>query len=205
MTRHYPWLTFLVLLPAIALLPGRASEWFQYDRTLAGDPAQAWRFVTSQWTHWSASHLFWDGITMLILGIACERTSRTRTAWAIGVSAILVPVAVHAWQPGIAQFRGLSGVCCAAFGLLLARLAIDAESSATTRGVVAVAMTAFVVKTGIELATGQAVFAGTRGEFVVVPLAHLVGFGVGVATGIGGWIDRGRVPKMIGPIPRGSR
>jgi rhomboid family GlyGly-CTERM serine protease len=160
------------------LVPG-AEAWLEFDRTaLAG--GQLWRLLTGHWAHWSWEHLGWDVLAFAVLGGACERDSRGRFLACLGGSALAVSLAVWWGLPGMARYRGLSGVDSALFVLLAVSLMQRAGASRRLM-VGAWALVGFLAKLAWEGATGGALFVGDG--VGPVPLAHLAGASVGFVVG----------------------
>ncbi len=177
--KHFPWLTFALLVPAALILPAGMANLFEYDRSLVSLPAM-YRFLTCQWTHFSIAHFAWDAAVFLVLGLLIEQYSRRALLAIVGISAIAVPLAVHLFCPDIHTFRGLSGIDSALFGFILTRALLQARQDRhRARLVWCIAVLGlFILKTTIETLTQTPVFAS--GDFVVVPLAHAVGLVVGI-------------------------
>ncbi len=170
------------LLCAAALLlhaiPATASH-LEFARTLAA--AQPWRILGCHLVHWNASHLFWDVLTLAVLGTWCERFARTRLVVAVTVSALSIPPAVALLVPALESYRGLSGIdaaLCALLGVQLLR------TPGAVRWCAGVALGGLLLKACYEYATGQTLFAAAGGSFVPVPLAHLVGGAAGLMAGV---------------------
>lgn len=179
-----PWLTFLLTLPAVLLLHPSLAAAFQYDRSLVHGPDLV-RFLTCQWTHWSVNHFAWDVLVFAALGIIIESKSRVALVVTIATSALAVPVAVHLFCPSLTHFRGLSGIGTAMVGYLISTSLVDAARARRVRTVAlcAAGIVLMVVKTAVELATHRPIFVQAD-AFVVVPVAHGVGFVVGAFLAI---------------------
>ena len=161
------------------LLPS-ATELLEYDRTaiLAG---QVWRLVTGHWTHASLDHLGWDVLAFAVPGCAIAWRSRRlfwRVLWG---SAAAIPAALLMAAPEWVTYRGLSGVDSALFVALAVMLWADPERR-SDRWLGSVALALFGAKVAFETLTGTALFMGESAGHAVVPLAHLVGAGVGLAA-----------------------
>lgn len=182
----FPWVTAVVGAAVLLafVLPG-VSEVLQYDRSaLAG--GEWWRSLTGHLTHWNGDHIFWDLSVFVILGALCERTSRCVFGVAVAASALLIPLAVWVFLPGMELYRGLSGIDSALY--LTAGVCLLRERG-SVRGVpglfvMAVVLTAFCLKIGYEILTGQTVFVADQTGFVPVPVAHLAGAAAGAAAAL---------------------
>jgi rhomboid family GlyGly-CTERM serine protease len=166
----------------IALLPLSSIQALQFDRAtiLAG---QTYRLLTCHWTHWHLDHLLWDVLTFLFLAFACERQSRPRMICTTAISALFIPIALLLSAPHLQTYRGLSGIDSALFALLsfsLLRWQCRKRQWIPFAGIT-LFISAFAIKTSIELTHGTAVFVNAQSaNFVPVPLAHLTGAAVGI-------------------------
>jgi len=165
-------LAFLIVTLAAALVPGSSLE-LQRGGAL-------WRIVTCHFTHFTYEQLAWDAFAFLLLGTLCARRNLAAFQATLLASIVIVPLAVLAFAPSITAYRGLSGIDCALFALLVA----------TSRDRVAIACALlFAAKTMFEIATGSAVFAGSD-AFVAVPVAHIAGACVGQALSLSSRLRR---------------
>lgn len=197
--RSLPWITLTCAATALLLhrLPGIAST-CEFDRTALAD-GELWRVVTSHFVHFNDSHLIWDLLGLLILGCWAETLSRARWALSLALAVLAIPTAVWWVQPHLVTYRGLSGLACVPFGLIVVHLIRtsyryrDSALSVTT----VLAATGFLGKTAYEAVANATLFAQTGGEFVPVPLAHLIGFAIGVAVGwrTFGWLTPSARPR----------
>jgi len=181
-----PVVTIALSVVALVVHARMDGAGLQLDRTLVA-AGEWWRIVTCHFTHWSPDHFAWDFMMFALLGGACEVTSRRRTLITLGISAVVIPLAVLLWQPQLQTYRGLSGLDSALFGLLAVDLLWEKLAESDRRSIAAIGLliVAFIAKTGFETITGSAVFADSaRGGFVPVPLAHLIGFLVGALTSV---------------------
>lgn len=182
----FPWVTAAVGAAVLLafVIPG-IQEVLQYDRSALAE-GEWWRSLTGHLTHWNRDHLFWDLSVFVILGTLCERTSRRSFAAAMAASALLIPLAVWVFHPGMDLYRGLSGIDSALY--LTAGVCLLRERG-SVRGVpglfvMAVVLTAFCFKIGYEFFTGQTVFVADQTGFVPVPVAHLAGAAAGAAVAL---------------------
>lgn len=140
---------------------------------------QLWRIATGSLVHFSTSHLLFDLAVVVVAGALLERRG-----WSLApivlASATAIGASVMRLAPELARYGGLSGVACT----LVALYALDclaARGAARTAGAIVLVLTA--IKLGWELWSGAFVFVGDAGDtFRPVPLAHVVGAGVGVAA-----------------------
>jgi rhomboid family GlyGly-CTERM serine protease len=183
-----PWASLLLALPAVLLhLTPPLTAWATFDRTAIA-AGQLWRLLTGHWTHWSGEHLGWDLLVFAVVGAALELRGRRRAfVSCTALSALLISGGVWVLQPGMAEYRGLSGIDCA----LVTLVAVDLlrQSLRERRPGFSLALVGLLVgylgKVSFELATGQTLFvASGEGLFVPVPLAHVLGGALGIALGL---------------------
>ncbi len=182
--KRIPWFTlgFAALAVAIHCIPALTLGW-QFDRAAVAH-GQVWRFFTAHFTHFGTDHLRWDLLAFLILGTLAERISRSAFLVTLALSAGFITLGVWAAQPQFAFYRGLSGIDCALFGLVVTDLLMTGwrERHGFSITVGGLTLVGFAAKCIFELITGNTVFVETAGTFSPVPLAHLLGFIAGVAT-----------------------
>lgn len=178
-----PLLTITLAAAAILIAATGIAPLLQWDRAAAG-PRVVWQLLTCHLTHWSADHLLWDLLGLLILGALCERQSRRATAQCLLLSSLAIALGVQIFRPELAFYRGLSGVDSALFGLLAMLWLRDARAQNNWQAAAwpALMLTLFAAKLAIELTSGAAVFVQTP-ELLPVPLAHLIGLACGLAIG----------------------
>ncbi len=186
--RRIPCASLLLSAAAaiVFLLPSLAVQ-LQYDRAALA-AGQVWRLVSGHWTHYAFDHFFWDVTAFALLGLACERRSRSRFLVCVTASAVVISLSVWLWLPGMSAYRGLSGVDSALFALLVAELWSEAVRSGkpTQAAIPVVCLAAFLLKISFELATGNNLFVQSRGSGPVgVPFAHIAGAVVGLLVGFG--------------------
>jgi rhomboid family GlyGly-CTERM serine protease len=163
------------------------SQLLQYDRVaIAG--GQWWRVFTCHFVHWSADHLLWDAVAFAILFAMCFGRDARRTIATMVASSLAIPLAIALFLPSMQFYRGLSGIDSALFGLawilILQRLP---ATNRWSRGATVLLGAGFLVKLLIETLTGATVFVDSvTAQFVPVPLAHLVGFAIGLLCGRAG-------------------
>lgn len=163
---------FAVLL---FLIPG-AGELMEFQRRSL-ENGQVWRLFTGHLTHASPSQLVLSLAVFLGLGFCLERRDRPRFLITVVGSMLTISTAVWLFDPGLLVYRGLSGVDSALFGLLLGlllRIALCQRRPAIAL-LTAAAGVGFLAKTGLELATGSAVFASDAAGYVPLALAHMTG------------------------------
>jgi len=170
-------LPLAVLALVLSSLPDPSAWELAVDR-LWREP---WRLLTAHLVHWSPEHLAWDLAAFVGLGIACEIGGRRRTAAALALAAPAIAVGVPLLTPGLATYRGLSGLDSALFALLAARCLRRPSPAARAAG--AAALLALLGKVAWEVATGAPLLLGATEDIVVVPAAHLLGGLAGTVAG----------------------
>lgn len=178
-----PLLTITLAAAAILIAASGIAPLLQWDRSASG-VRMIWQLLTCHLTHWSADHLLWDLLGLVILGALCEKQSRRATAQCVLVSSLAIALGVQIFRPDLAFYRGLSGLDSALFGLLAALWLRDAAAESNWRAATlpALMLALFAAKMAIELTSGAAVFVQTP-EMLPVPLAHLIGLACGLRIG----------------------
>ena len=170
----------------IAIIPDAADR-LQFDRSDVSQHASLWQFVTCHWTHWSASHLFWDCLALGVLASLCERENRARFLACVAIAVPVIPLILWFTEPWMLTYRGLSGIDSALFALLVTILMQDAVRRADRLGVVlgGLVFAGFACKVGYEFLAGQTVFVDSAASGMVpVPMAHVVGAIIGLLSGM---------------------
>jgi rhomboid family GlyGly-CTERM serine protease len=181
-----PIVTALVAILAVAA--STSVEWtslLTYDR-LRLAAGESWRLITGHLVHWNLDHLLWDGIMFAALGAMVERQSRRGFVATVAISAVAVAAAVWMFEPAMTEYRGLSGVDSALFGLAAPMLFCESRRNRrhVVSWIVAALALGFVGKVGWEMATGQTLFVDSvAAGFAPLPLVHAVG----AAVGLGVW------------------
>jgi len=183
MFRHLPIVTLLVA--GLVLIAGMEplATMLEFDRR-AMDRGELWRWGTAHLTHFDRSHLTWDLAVFALLGGEIERRGRIQLIVTITAAALAVSAAVWWGLPHLVLYRGLSGIDSALFGFLAGRLLGGRSRRGRLTG--AFALTAFGVKSWLEMQSGAPIFAAV-GYYETVPLAHLAGLIVGVAVACVPW------------------
>ena len=145
-------------------------------------------WFTSHLCHWSWEHLLWDVAAFALLSFLSLRIQPSRYAPTLLIAALLIPLEIQFFQLHLNSYRGLSGLDCALFGLVIAALwrhEPGQEKNRPARGLALTATIGFLAKSIYEQSTGSTIFvASNEALFVPVPSAHLIGFVTGVTTGI---------------------
>ena len=183
-----PWATALLSLAAVATLASPSvTALLAYRRPELAD-GQWWRALGGHWTHWSADHLIWDLVVFAAVGALLEaRGRRLRLVACSAAAALVISGGVWLLEPGIGEYRGLSGIATALFTLLALDL-LRESLRAGRRGLAAVLVAVLVgslAKLALEIAAGGTLFVDAASAgFVTVWLAHLLGAGVGAIFGV---------------------
>lgn len=185
--RHIPYVSMAVASLALVLagVPPAVGR-------LAYSPAafaagEWWRIVSCHVAHWSFDHALWDALAFLLAGSLAERMDRRGMIAVLGLSALVIPPLVLLVQPDLRSYAGLSGLDVAlyAFALLRVGRTVWPSGGRLLRSTLLVAGLGLVAKIAFELLTGGLWFVqGYEGDFVPVPLAHLIGGVVGLAIGL---------------------
>lgn len=162
-----------------AIGPSAIGSALELDRS---HPWELWRWLTCHFAHFDGTHLLWSGGVFVALLHWLGPTRRVLVT--VAAAAIAIPAAVLMLQPEIETYRGLSGLDSALFVLVIAdalRHSSRHDHGRLTTALALAAGVAFLLKLGYEVIAAEAVFV-TGDTFVPVPLAHLVGAAVGLAT-----------------------
>ncbi len=177
----------LCLLPALVLpLMGDAVGILEYNR-FAITHGQWWRLVSQHWCHWSADHLFFDALAFAVLGLWAVHINLKETVLSLVISSLAISVGLFWLQPEMIVIRGLSGLDCALFGVVIVHVIRQAQHESDRFWFVVgwFALLSFVAKTAYELITHHTVFMDSvAAGIVALPLAHLIGFGVGAGVSV---------------------
>ncbi len=182
--RRLPCLTALCTAAAILAyaIPGAAAL-LSYNRAITHD---VWRVLSCHWVHWNNEHFLWSVGTFAVLGVLCEREQRKAFLLCVGGSAVLIPLALWVFMPGMDTYAGLSGLDSALFtfvAITLLRHKVR-EREWLQAGIGGFLILAFTGKTGFEFVTNATVFVDAESGLLPVPLAHAVGCAVGVLAAL---------------------
>jgi len=174
---NFPYLTLLFgfLASAITLSP-QMTSWLEFNRP-AILHGEIWRTLTGHFTHWTASHLFWDIIVFLVLAGTIERFSRRHFLICFSAASLIISLLVFIVLPEMTLYRGLSGIDSAFLMLLLVLLYRRNAAGYKLLHKIPYLLLGllFIGKTVFELTTAQAFFVESSDLFIPVPLAHLGG------------------------------
>lgn len=202
--KRLPYVTITLAMCALLIhLAGwdQAMQWSrQHGGGFVGGLVHLLSVFTSHFTHWNTTHLFWNGLTFVVLGAMIEQHSRTALWTCVTLCAVTIITAVQWWSPELATYRGLSGIDSALF-VLTACLMIFNAKNRFAMWLPALAMAAFAGKSFYEWRTGQLLFVAPEG-FLPCPLAHVVGGVTGLAVAIG-WLVIRQIRYQLILLARG--
>jgi len=192
-----PWLTAAPAALCLLLWWADGGAAFAYLRDAVAGAAW-WRLFTGHLSHYSGAHLGWN---MLAFGLAAGWIERALGAWvllrvvaasAFGIGLLLTGL------PGLAEYRGLSGINTALVAYLICHLALGAGPR--LKGVAWGLAGLLVIKLGFEALTGASLLLSGGGVWVPLPAAHLVGALIGLGAAL--------VPgfhRLARPVPGAAR
>ena len=163
-----------------------SSTILQYDRDRIG-AWEFWRLLTSHWTHWSAEHLLWDVVVFLVLLALSLRINLKKTGIVLGSACVVIPLGLYVFQPELIYYRGLSGLDTALFAFVAAHLVKSLKQKGDRVGQVLVLalLAGLVLKIAYEVFVGEALCVTQMApNVVVVPMAHVLGSGVGFVSSL---------------------
>lgn len=157
-----------------------------YTRTALTD-GDFWRLISCHWVHLNTDHLLWSAMTFLVLGSFCEIMDRMKYIMAVGISTVLIPLAIWFVMPNLQVYGGLSGLDCSLYSLLIV-LFIKREWNIQKWSWIifyAIMLVLLPAKIIYEMTSDSTIFVNSiHTNMVPVPLSHLAGGGVGFAVGI---------------------
>jgi len=138
-----------------------------------------WRLWSGHLYHFNLSHLWWDGLAVVLLGSWLERAIGLKNFLTIHfLTAPLVALVPLLWQPDLFGYGGMSGMACVYAGGIVVYLA---SLGARARLVASVFAAAISAKVAYELFSPQAtLFVANEGTFVPVASAHAAGMAAGI-------------------------
>ncbi len=179
--KRLPWCTVSIALLALMVQgDGQLAALATLDReaTLSGE---WWRLASGHLAHWSAAHLGWDMFGWLIAGSLCECRGPRRFRLAIGIGGPALSIALLLLQPELQLYRGLSGLLAIGLGLWTA--CWWREGDPVLRTLAVVLGLVFITKIVVEQFSGACLMVSAS-TIPPVPLAHLLGYGIGLGTGL---------------------
>lgn len=174
----YLWPVGIAILSILIQTNIEMLESLQWSRS---EPLAMYSWITSHLCHWSWDHLWWDLLAFGSLSAVAIRLAGHRYFWCLGLSALAICFEFHLFQTDLSTYRGLSGIDSAIFGLITYQLF---KVGGKARLMSVIAASAFSIKTGVEIISGNTVFVNAEQAFTPVPSAHLVGFASGILSGI---------------------
>lgn len=169
-------------IACLAFFIPEASSQLQYDRDRIG-AGEIWRLLTSHWTHWSAEHLFWDGVVFMFFFLWSLRINARYTWIILGSASLVIPYGIYWLLPGMSYYRGLSGLDAALFAFVVMHLIriMKRNEDRVGRILALIVLAGLGLKITFETITGEAVFVGNMATgVIVVPIAHIIGVGIGL-------------------------
>lgn len=167
---------------AALLAAGAAAAWFLPAVWLDWQPgriAEAWRWWTAAFVHWSALHLGANLLGCAIVGafgvrgrVPARAALAWLLAWPLTHAALLL-------QPGLLHYGGLSGVLHA--GVAVAALWIARAEHGRPQAVALAVLGGLVVKVLLERPWEGALTHPAGWDIAVAPLAHAAGALAGAA------------------------
>jgi len=149
---------------------------------------EVWRVFTGHLVHAGREHLLWDVLALIGIGFIFEEYLRGRFWQVLGVSALVVGAGLMILEPGLPDYRGLSGVLnglWVAGGLLGARIEMSAGNRTVARLCIA-AVVLDLAKILVEARFGSLFTDAARLGAPTVLLSHSLGFASG-AIAYGFW------------------
>lgn len=172
-----------LLMPAllIAMFPQLAT-FLQYDR-IAITHGAWWQLFTQHFCHWSADHLFYDVIALVVLCIWASQYRMKQLWFVVLTSSLSISVGLYIFQPNLLYARGLSGIDCALMGMVMVHVYDRAkkEHDTTWLILVVISLLGFLAKTVYELMIKRTLFMDSQlAGIIALPLAHLIGCITGI-------------------------
>jgi rhomboid family GlyGly-CTERM serine protease len=146
-----------------------------YDRGAIAH-GELWRLVTGNLVHYSAAHLGYDLLALLVAGTMIETSGYRHYPILCLAAAVFIGMVLYWAEPTMFYYAGLSGVATAAIVYLCLH---GLSEKGAWRWVCAAALLGLGIKMGIEFTFNESLlFSAGSSEFLPVPLSHLVGAGV---------------------------
>jgi rhomboid family GlyGly-CTERM serine protease len=155
------------------------SEALEYRREAVA-AGELWRLLTGQLVHWSTAMWVADVTVLVVAGFLLARRAPRLALTCVPISALAVAAAVHVLAPGLARYRGSSGIATA----LVVACALElARTPGASRRVAIAGLALGTAKLAYEVATGASLSSGTLPPGVrVAPVAHFAGVAGGLAA-----------------------
>jgi len=173
----------LLSLTSVALhLQPHASSLLEFNRSALAH-GEFWRLFTGHLVHFNSSHLAWDVLTLLLLSAMLPPLKPQSWLGLLGGAAAVISSGLWLRAPQLESYRGLSGLDCTLFGAVMIHFALQSYREHDHLVLTATALSGlgFLGKCAWEILQGSTFFVHSTGDFVPVPLAHLLGacWGVG--------------------------
>lgn len=183
---HYPIVTAIIgIVAALPFLFTHSGSVFQYERQAIGT-GEFWRILTGHIIHWNFEHFFWCTVVFLALGAISEKISRKGYVVSLAASSVVIPLSIWVLMPGMAAYRGLSGLGSSVFLFGTVWLIQECYHKKEWKLFWAsgFAAMAFMGKVLFEYANESALFVKGEDIFSPVPLVHLMGGIIGLLTAL---------------------
>lgn len=172
----------LLSLTSVALhLQPHASSLLEFNRSALAH-GEFWRLFTGHLVHFNASHFTWDVLTLLLLSAMLPPLKPQSWFGLLGGAAAVISSGIWLFAPQLDSYRGLSGLDCTLFGAVVTHFALQSYRKRDYLLLTTAVLSGlgFFGKCVWEVQQGSTLFAHSAGDFVPVPLAHLLGAAWGV-------------------------
>jgi rhomboid family GlyGly-CTERM serine protease len=191
----------LALVALVVRLTPSAPQLLEFNREALAQ-GEYWRILTGHLVHFNASHFVWDVGALFLLAATLPSLSAGGWLRLLGGAAVVISAGVCFFATQLESYRGLSGVDCALFGAAATGFVVRAfrERDFPLLAVTLLAGFGFLAKSQWELQQGTTLFAQSDGNFVPVPLAHLLGAAWGMISVLID-VSRGRLRDSLSAFP----
>jgi rhomboid family GlyGly-CTERM serine protease len=169
---------------ALVLMVSGIADPLEYRRALLA--TEPWRLLTGHLVHMNWPHALINALALLIVArLFAPDLSAHRQAAVLLTAAFAISAALALFYPGIAWYRGLSGVVHALFfaGATM-WLVVARPRNARTLWLPVALVCGGWIKVGLEQPTGDVLPHAEWLGAAVVPQAHLIGAACGTALGL---------------------
>lgn len=191
-----------VAIAACAVIVGVSaplSSLLQYDRSNIAN-GEWFRLLTGHIAHWNFDHLLWDVVMFAALGAFLERHNRRLLVATVVVSATAISMSLWYLEPGVLEYRGLSGLDSALFSAALMLAFVESLRARHQVALVATALlgSAMLGKIAYETSTGATLFVdSSAANFEPLPLVHAVGAVAGLLTAAAAYLPWQRTRYLL--------
>ena len=164
-----------VLLPLFAYLCWQDVDYLRLSPESLAEGA--WHSLWSaHFLHFTWEHFLWDAVMFTILSLVLWREEGWRLWGWLMLSAPVISILLFAYDPHLAEYRGLSALDSLLYARVCWGLYMDSTKCARYLfGLLP--LLGFLGKVLFELLTGTTLFVSDLGPGVVpLPMAHLLGF-----------------------------